>query len=87
MFGNLKIVSISDIKTIRAKHRKTLSRIFENPVRPDIIWSDIESLLAARGGEISEGQGIKRQCLVSNLRISLRKNFHRRSSSYGGQVG
>ena len=73
MFGNLKIVSISDIKTIRAKHRKTLSRIFENPVRPDTIWSDIESLLAALGGEISEGRGSRARVYLNGVRAV----FHR----------
>jgi len=58
---------------MRAKHRKTLDRIFQDPVRPDIFWSDIESLLVALGGEISEGRG-------SRIRIYLegvKAGFHR----------
>ena len=58
---------------MRAKHLKTLDRIFQDPVRPDIFWSDIESLLVALGGEISEGRG-------SRIRIYLegvKAVFHR----------
>lgn len=47
--------------------------IFENPVRSDVKWSDIEALLQHIGAEMSEGKG-------SRVRISLngiRAVFHR----------
>ncbi len=56
-----------------ARHRKTLTAIFDNPVRANITWTDIESLLRACGAEISEGRG-------SRVRIALqgvRAVFHR----------
>ncbi len=55
------------------KHDKTLRAIFADPVRPGINWSDIESLLAHLGAEISQGEG-------SRVRIALRgvrAVFHR----------
>lgn len=55
------------------KHRRTLEAIFEDPVRSNIAWRDIESLLVALGAEISEGAG-------SRIRIALngvRAVFHR----------
>lgn len=55
------------------KHEKVLDAIFEDPVRANINWSDIESLLRRRGAEISEGSG-------SRVRIALngvRAVFHR----------
>ena len=58
---------------MNAKHRKTLSLVFENPVRSDVNWADIEALLLHAGAEISEGKG-------SRVRISLngiRAVFHR----------
>ena len=58
---------------MRTKHRKTLDQIFQDPVRPDIFWSDIESLLVALGGERSEGRD-------SSVRIypnGVRAVFHR----------
>jgi len=56
-----------------ARHRRTLHAIFENPVRANILWTDIESLLRACGADISEGRG-------SRVRIALqgvRAVFHR----------
>lgn len=55
------------------KHRKTLEAIFENPVRSNVAWSDIEKMLQALGAELSEGSG-------SRMRIALRgvrAVFHR----------
>jgi HicA toxin of bacterial toxin-antitoxin, len=56
-----------------ARQRRTLHAIFGNPVRANILWADIESLLRACGAEISEGRG-------SRVRIALRgvrAVFHR----------
>jgi hypothetical protein len=58
---------------VSKKHRKTLEAIFENPVRSNVAWSDIEKMLQALGAELSEGSG-------SRLRIALggvRAVFHR----------
>jgi hypothetical protein len=55
------------------KHRKTLEAIFEDPVRANITWRDIEVLMLALGAEISEGSG-------SRVRVTLRgvrAIFHR----------
>lgn len=55
------------------KHRKTLEAIFENPVKSNVVWSDIEKMLEALGAELSEGSG-------SRVRIALRgvrAVFHR----------
>ena len=55
------------------KHRRTLQAIFDDPIRSNIAWRDIEAMLKAAGGEISEGQG-------SRVRIALngvRAVFHR----------
>lgn len=51
----------------------TLLRIFENPVRSDLDWEDIESLFRYIDAEISEGSG-------SRIRVKLndsRAVFHR----------
>ena len=54
-------------------HRKTYQAIYTDPVKADIIWSDIEALFSALGAEISEGNG-------SRVRVELhgeRAVFHR----------
>ena len=58
---------------MKSKHRKILQAVFENPVRADILWSDVEKLLIAFGAEMKEGRG-------SRIRIALNKVravFHR----------
>jgi hypothetical protein len=55
------------------KQRRTLEAIFEDPVRSNIAWRDIESLFAALGAELSAGAG-------SRVRVALngvRAVFHR----------
>lgn len=58
---------------MKRKHRRTLDRIFEEPVRPDIPWNDIESLLRAVGAEISEGRGSRVRIYLNGVRAV----FHR----------
>jgi hypothetical protein len=58
---------------VNKKNKSTLAAIFEDPVRSDILWANIESLLFALGAEISEGRG-------SRVRVALkdvRAVFHR----------
>jgi hypothetical protein len=58
---------------MKRKHQKMLRAIYEQPVRADIEWRDIESLLQALGASVSEGRG-------SRVRIELngvRAVFHR----------
>ncbi|MCA9030517.1 MAG: type II toxin-antitoxin system HicA family toxin [Planctomycetaceae bacterium] len=71
----MTIVSPGDTinESMGPKHRRTLAAIFEDPVRSNIAWRDIEAMLAAAGAEITEGSG-------SRVRIALngvRAVFHR----------
>lgn len=58
---------------LRSKHKKILQQIFENPVRPDVVWLDIESLLNALGADISEGNGSRIRIYLNGIRAV----FHR----------
>ena len=51
-----------------ARHRRTLRAIFENPVRANIPWADIESLLRACGADISEGRGSRVRIALQDVR-------------------
>jgi len=47
--------------------------VYKNPIQANILWTDIEGLLVALGGELSEGSG-------SRIRVKLngvRAVFHR----------
>ena len=55
------------------KHKRTLNALFEDPVRSNIAWRDIEAMLKAAGADINDGNG-------SRVRIALngvRAVFHR----------
>ncbi len=55
------------------KQHQTLERVFENPIRSDIFWADIEKLFQALGADITEARG-------SRVRVALagvRAVFHR----------
>ena len=56
-----------------SKHQKTLEAIFERPERANIPWRDIEALLIALGGEITDGNGSRRRVALNGVRAV----FHR----------
>jgi HicA toxin of bacterial toxin-antitoxin, len=48
-----------------SKHRKPLRAIFAEPTSPSIVFSDIELLIVALGGEVTEREG-------SRVKMTLR---------------
>jgi hypothetical protein len=54
-------------------HRRTLEAILENPIRSDIRWSAVESLVKALGGRVKEREG-SRVAFVLNGTTAV---FHR----------
>ena len=61
----MTVVLLTDtIRGVSGKHDRTLRAIFADPVRANINWSDVESLLSNLGAEITEGAG-------SRVRIAL----------------
>ena len=55
------------------KHRKTLQRVFDDPVRSDVRWVDIERLFVALGAEVTEGRGSRMRVFLNGIRAV----FHR----------
>ena len=55
------------------KHQKVLDSIFSEPVKSNVIWSDIEKLLNTLGAEISEGSGSRVRLYLNGVRAV----FHR----------
>jgi hypothetical protein len=55
------------------KNQRTLSKIVERPDRSDIPWKDIERLIIALGGEITEGRGSRVRLHLNGIRAV----FHR----------
>lgn len=59
--------------SLSRKHQQILERIYEDPVRSDVEWKDIEKLLIALGAELSEGKGSRVRIYLNNVRAV----FHR----------
>jgi hypothetical protein len=55
------------------KHRRTLEAVFEDPVRANIPWRDVETLFEAAGGQVSEGSGSRVRVVMNGIRAV----FHR----------
>lgn len=55
------------------KHEKTLQEIFEDPIRSNINWKDIEKLFLALGARVSEREG-SRLAVYLNGVVAI---FHR----------
>ena len=71
---------------MKAKHRKTLQAIFENPVRATILWVDIENLLIACGAEISEGRGSRVRVALNGVRAVFHRPHPRKETDKGAVV-
>jgi hypothetical protein len=49
------------------KQRKILKAIFANPVRANVAWSDVESLLRGLGATITEGRGSRVRVVLNGV--------------------
>ncbi|HXW53399.1 MAG TPA: type II toxin-antitoxin system HicA family toxin [Myxococcota bacterium] len=68
------------------KHQKTLHAIFEKPVRADVPWKDIESLLKAVGAEISEGKGSRVRIALNGVRAVFHRPHPQKETDRGALV-
>lgn len=66
-----------------AKHRKILDAIFENPVRSDVAWADVEKLLNALGAELSEGKGSRVRIYLNSVRAVFHRPHPQRETDKG----
>ncbi len=71
---------------MKSKHQKTLEAIFEKPVRANIQWSDIESLLIACGAQISEGRGSRVRIALNEVRAVFHRPHPRKETDKGAVV-
>lgn len=71
---------------MKAKHRKTLEAIFAEPVRSNIVWNDIESMLIALGAEVSEGRGSRVRIALKGVRAVFHRPHPRKETVKGAVV-
>jgi hypothetical protein len=70
---------------LSGKHQATLAAIFARPERADIAWRDIESLPAAAGAELSEGNGSRVRVALNGVR-AVSHRPHRQQETDKGAV-
>lgn len=71
---------------MESKHNKTLQSIFDNPVKANILWADIEKLLLACGAEISEGRGSRVRIALNNVRAVFHRPHPQKATDKGAVV-
>ena len=69
--------------TLSGKHRKTLATVFEDPVRANVPWTDIEKLLRALGAELSEGSGSRVRIHMNGVRAVFHRPHPRKETHKG----
>ena len=65
------------------KNKGILAVIFKAPVRSDILWADIESLLFALGAEITEGRGSRVHIVLKDVRAVFHRQHPRKVTDKG----
>ena len=65
------------------KHTRTLKNIIEKPERSDIPWKDIEGLIIALGGEITEGRGSRVRIYLNDVRAVFHRPHPKRVTDKG----
>jgi hypothetical protein len=65
------------------RHKKTLQRIFEHPVPPNLPWRDIEALFVALGAEIEEGSGSRVAIVLSGNAATFHRPHPRPDTNKG----
>jgi hypothetical protein len=68
---------------LSAKQGRTLHSIFEDPVRADVAWSDIERLFTALGAELGEGRGSRVRISLNGVRAVFHRPHPRRETDRG----
>lgn len=65
------------------KHRQTLQAVFEDPVRTNIAWREIEAMLKAAGAEISEGSGSRVRVFLNDVRAVFHRPHPKKETDRG----
>jgi len=71
---------------MNSKHRKTLEAIFADPVRSNILWDDIETLLVAMGAERYEGNGSRVRFLLNGAKAIFHRPHPQKETDRGAVV-
>ena len=71
------------MKNLSKKQQKVLDSIFENPIRADVEWKDIENLLIALGADCSEGRGSRVRIYLNGIRAVFHRPHPKKETDKG----
>jgi hypothetical protein len=66
-----------------SKDRKTLRAVFEDPVRSDVAWADVEKLFGALSAEVSEERGSRVRVYLNGVRAVFHRPHPRKETDKG----
>lgn len=53
------------------KQRKTYEALFTNPIRRNIVWDDVVSLIEALGGNVIQGDGSRVRFSLNGISLNI----------------
>ncbi len=56
---------------MNSKQQKIFSTLFDNPVKKNIKWSDIEKLIVGVGGQICQGDGSRVRIVLGEQSLNI----------------
>jgi hypothetical protein len=68
---------------LSSRHKRTLQAVYEDPVRADVAWVNIERLLVALGAELSEGRGSRVRIALNGVRAVFHRPHPQRETDKG----
>ena len=68
---------------MQSKHHKTLQESFDEPVRSNILWADIENMLRALGATIKEGNGSRVRIMLNEVSAVFHRPHPRKETDKG----
>lgn len=71
------------MQKIGKKHQQTLKNVFEDPIKSNVKWVDIENMLIALGAELSEGSGSRIRIYLNNIRAVFHRPHPRKETDKG----
>ena len=71
---------------MNTRQRRTLERVFEQPTRSDVAWTDVEALFRALGAELSEGNGSRVRVALNGVRAVFHRPHPEKETDRGALV-
>lgn len=56
---------------MNSKQKKTLANIFSTPVKTNIKWTAVESLIKSLGGTIDQGSGSRVRIVINDIALNI----------------